>query len=183
MDDGGSESEDGPIDLTLAGTEDSDEEAATEAEKDFRSCSSEPPDESTRDTSLGSTSPRGASPRYTSPRYASPRYASPQYAHAYCYASSDFPTSWYQSNPRFPAGDVIPLTQHPLPTWGRVTSDEGKAYTSGQQRRRWTGTGSHKCPKKMRVKTASGLPASLGNERITTGRQSLGDIGSPKSGR
>jgi len=48
MDDGGSESEDGPIDLTLAGTEDSEEEAATEAERDNPSCSSEPPDESTR---------------------------------------------------------------------------------------------------------------------------------------
>jgi len=53
----------------------------------------------------------------------------------------------------FPAGGVIPLTQHPLPTWrgirmkpdtptthppevARVTPDEGKAYTSGQQRRR-----------------------------------------------
>jgi len=97
----------------------------------------------------------------------------------------------------FPAGGVIPLTQHPLPTWGGirkktdmptthppevafVTPNEGKAYTSGQQRRRWTGTGSHKSPKKRRMKTASGLPASLGNERITTWRQSLGDIGSPK---
>jgi len=33
------------------------------------------------------------------------------------------------------------------------------------------------------MKTASGLPALLGNEWITTGRQFLGDIGSPKSGR
>jgi len=156
MDDGGSESEDGPIDLTLAGTEDSEEEAATEAERDNPSCSSEPPDESTRDTSLGSTSPRGASPRYASPRGASPRYASPQYASPR-YASSDFPTSWYQSNPRFATEESPPSTYrgyphsasfanlggirmkpdtpttHP-PGVARETPDEGKAYTSGQQR-------------------------------------------------
>jgi len=86
-----------------------DEEAATEAERDIPSCSSEPPDESTRDTSLGSTSPRGASPRYASPRYASPRYASSQYASPR-YASSDFPTYWYQSNPRFPTEESHPST-------------------------------------------------------------------------
>jgi len=52
IDDGESESEDGPIDLTLAGAEDSDEEAATEAKRDNPSCSSEPPDESTWDTTV-----------------------------------------------------------------------------------------------------------------------------------
>jgi len=128
IDDGGSESEDSPIDLTLAGAEDSDEQAATEAERDNPSCSSEPPDESAWDTSVGSTSPRGASPRYASPRYASPRYASPQYASPH-YASSDFPTSWYQSNPRFATEESPPSTyqpfprgrcQHPLSTWGGI---------------------------------------------------------------
>jgi len=180
MDDGGSESKDGPVDLTLAGTEDSDEEAATEAERDNPSVSSEPPDESTRDTSLGITSHRGASPRYASPRYASPRYASPQYASPH-YASSDFTTSWSQSNPRFSTEESSPSTYmgyQPFPRGrchsphpasfanlgGHTYEDRHADYapTGGRfpNPKRWTGTGSHKSQKKRRMKTASGLPAS-----------------------
>jgi len=124
---------------------DSDEEATTEAERDNPSCSSEMPDESTRDTSLGSTSP-DASPRYGMRPHAT-RLLSMRHP-VMCPRISRHPgTSRTHASQRrnllprrtgasnlFPAGGVIPLTQHPLSTWRgiRMKPDTPTAPTPPQ---------------------------------------------------